>query len=62
MRHPCRPVTHMAFGHARAIIIGPTVAGGGYTVGSLRNWVRRETRGMHDAFTRPEGHRDIGSE
>ncbi len=48
-------------GRAGAIITGLTATAAGYTVGSLREWVRRRKRGIHGAFPRSEGHRDIGS-
>jgi hypothetical protein len=49
-------------GHAGAIIVGPTAAARGYTAGSLRKWIRCETRGMHGAFPRSVGHCGIGSD
>lgn len=49
-------------GHAGAIVIDLTAAGVGYPAGSMRKWVRRDTRGMRGAFPQSEGHRDIGSE
>lgn len=48
-------------GRAGAIITGLTATTAGYTVGSLREWVRSRRRGVHGTFPRSEGHRDIGS-